>query len=110
MAAGDVTIEFDTGRGGGAGRQKRLIAGVLTLDGSNPSPIALASYFREVKGAVVSWRTSSAQAVDPTTVTAVVSGTTVNVYAWKVTSAGNPTLIASTDNANQVSFMAWGVA
>lgn len=109
MAAGDVTIEFDSGRGGGMRRQQRLIAGVLTLDGGNPSPIALASYFREVKGAVVSWRTSTAQAVDPTTVTCVVSGTTVNVSAWKVTGAGDTTLIASTNNANQVSFIAWGI-
>lgn len=107
MAAGDVTIEFDSGK---SIRGRRMIAGVVTLDGSNPTPIALASYLREVKGAVVSWRTSSAQAVDPTTVTAVVSGSTVNVYAWKVTSSGNPTLIASTDNANLVSFVAWGIA
>ena len=59
--------------------------------------------------AALSWRTSSAQAVDPTTVTAVVSGTTVNVYAWKVTGTGDATLIASTDNANLVSFVAWGI-
>lgn len=106
MAAGDVTIEFDSGR---SIRGKRMIAGVVTLDGTNPTPIALASYLRQVKGAVVSWRTSSAQGVDPTTVTAAVSGTTVNVYAWKVTGNTDPTLIASTDNANQVSFMAWGI-
>lgn len=106
MAAGDVTIEFNSGR---SIRGLRMISGVVTLDGGNPTPIALASYLREVKGAVVSWRTSSAQALDPTTVTAVVSGTTVNVYAWKVTGAGDTTLIASTNNANLVSFVAWGI-
>lgn len=106
MAAGEVAIEFDSGRGGDI--RGRLVAGVLQLDGSNPSPINLGAYFRAVKGVVVSWRTSTAQAVDPTTVTGVVSGTTVNVYAWKVTSNANPTLIASTDNANLVSFVAWG--
>lgn len=106
MAAGDVTIEFNSGR---SIRGQRIITGVVTLDGSNPTPILLASYLREVKGAVVSWRTASAQAVDPTTVTAAVSGTTVNVYAWKVTGSGDATLIASTNNANQVSFVAWGI-
>lgn len=108
MAAGDVTIEFDSGRGE-MRRQQRLVAGVVTLDGGNPTPVALASYFREVKGCVVSWRASAAQGLDPTTVTAVVSGTTVNVYAWKVTGAGDTTLIASTNNDNLASFVAWGI-
>lgn len=106
MAAGDVVIEFDSGRGGDI--RGRLIAGSIQLDGGNPSPINLGAYFRAVKGAVVSYRGSAAQGVDPTTVTCVVSGTTVNVYGWKVTSNANPTLIASTDNTNVVSFVAWG--
>lgn len=109
MAAGDVTIEFDSGRQQARGN-RRLIAGVVTLDGGNPTPVALGAYLREVKGAIVSYRGTAAQALDPTTVTSAVSGTTLNVYAWKVTGAGDTTLIASTDNDDTVSFIAWGIA
>ena len=106
MAAGDVTVNFDTGRG--IGRQQRLIAGTVVLDGGNATPIALAAYFKEVKGSVVSISGSTAPGVDPTQVSSAISGTTVNVYAWKITATGDGTLIASTDNARVVNFVAWG--
>ena len=108
MAAGDVSIVRDASvsRDG-----LRLIVGTVTLDGSNPTPIELSGYLRSVDMAVVSMDGSVAPGADPTLVTSAVSGTTVNVYAWKVTTggaAGNPTLIASTDNARLVSFFAIG--
>lgn len=107
MAAGDVTLTFDSGRGG-AKNQQRMIAGKVTLDGGNPSPVLLASYFRELLGAVVSLEGSTAPGVDPTQLSSAVSGTTLNVYAWKITATGDGTLIASADNARIVNFMAWG--
>ena len=110
MAAGDVVIVRDVrfDRHG-----LRLIVGTVTLDGSNPTPIELSGYLSAVDMAVVSMAGSVAPGDDPTHVTNTVSGTAVNVYAWKHTTggaAGNPTLIASTDNARLVNFFAIGAA
>ena len=106
MAAGDVTITFDSGR---SIRGKRLLGGTVTLDGSNPTPVALARYLRQVTGAVVSMEGSTTPGDDPSAVTSAVSGTTLNVYAWKNTGGTDPTLVASTDNARLVNWTAWGI-
>lgn len=105
MAAGDVTIKSDSGR---AIRGFRHVTGTVVLDGGNPTPIALAAYFRECLGGVVSFRSTAALALDPSMVTCNPSGTTLNVYAWKVTGSGDATLIASTNAAVVVDFIAWG--
>lgn len=106
MAAGDVTITFDSGR---AIRGKRILGGTVTLDGSNPTPVALASYVRQLTGGVVQLEGSVALGDDPNAVTSAVSTTTLNVYAWKNTSGTDPTQVASTDNARLVNWMAWGI-
>lgn len=85
-----------------------MVVGTVTLDGSNPTPIDLSAYMAAVTWAQVSFEVSTAQALDPTTVTHVLSGQTVNVYAWKVTGAGDTTLVASTNSDNEVSFIAFG--
>ena len=108
MAAGDVTIVRDCvfPRDGA-----RLIVGTVTLDGSNPTPIELSGYLAAVDMAVVSMDGSVAPGADPSAVTSAVSGTVVNVYAWKATTAGaggNADLVASTNNARLVSFFAVG--
>ena len=108
MAAGDVVIARDMpiDRHG-----LRLVTGTVTLDGGNPTPIAL-TMLASVDMAVVSMDGSVAPGADPVLVTSSVSGTTINVYAWKATTAGaggNADLIASTNNARIVSFMALGV-
>lgn len=105
MAAGDVTIHSDTGR---TIRGVRIITGEVTLDGANPTPVALAPRLGAVLGGVVSFKNTAAQALDPSLVTCNPSGTTLNVYAWKVTGAADATLIASTNNAVLVNFVAWG--
>ena len=105
MAAGDVTIARDVGFDR---HNLRLIVGTVVLDGSNPTPIALAGYLSAVDMAVVSMDGTAAPAADPSAVTSVVSGTTINVYAWKITGVGDATLIASTNNARLVSFFALG--
>ena len=110
MAAGDVVVVRDVmfDRHG-----LRLLVGTLTLDGANPTPIALSGYLDAVDAAVVSMEGSVAPADDPVVISSAVSGTTVNVYAWKHTTggaAGNPTLIASTDNARLVNWFAIGPA
>lgn len=107
MAAGDVTITLDTKRGVGV-YQQRILGGTVVLDGSNPTPVALASYLREIKGAVVSMEGASAPADDPSMLSSAVTGTTLNIYAWKNTGGTDPTLVASTDNARLVNWLAWG--
>ena len=109
MAAGDVVITTDAiiGKGAPAGNP-RLIAGTVQLDGSNPTPIALSGYLTAVASAVCSTEGAGTPGDDPVGVTSAISGTTVNVYAWKHTSVDNPTLVASGDSSEEVSFMAVG--
>lgn len=106
MAAGDVTIQFDSRR---SIRGYRRISGTVVLDGGNPTPVALASYVREVKGGNVSIQGTAAPGDDPMAVTCAASGTTLNVYAWKSADGTDPTLVASTDNARIIHFDAWGI-
>jgi hypothetical protein len=107
MAAGDVTIHGTSRR---TVRGLREVWGTVQLDGANPTPVALGAYIRSVLGGVVSLEGATAPGLDPTTVTAAVSGgSTLNVYAWKPTASDNATLIASTDNSRLVHFRAWGI-
>lgn len=85
-----------------------LVTGTVTLDGSNPTPVLLSGYCASLDMAVVSMDGTAAPAADPSAVTSVVSGATINVYAWKITGVGDATLIASANNARLVSFMAIG--
>lgn len=105
MAAGDVVIHSSSGR---SLRGVRVVTGVVTLDGSNPTPVALASYMATCLGGVVSIQGSATPGDDPNSVTCAASGSTLNVYAWKNTSGTDPTMVASTDNARLVNFVAWG--
>ena len=107
MAAGDVTITADAVLSNGL----RLLVGTVVLDGSNPTPVTLTNYMSSVLFGMATLDGTAATGADPNQVTANVSGTTLNVYAWKVTTggaAGNPTEIASTDNARVVDWFAIG--
>ena len=107
MAAGDVTI-------GGSYLDwhgflgKGVVAGKVQLDGGNPTPIDLSAYFTSVEAAVVSMDGSVAPADDPSLITHAISGTTVDVYAWKNTGGTDPTLVASTNNSAVVGWIAVG--
>ncbi len=112
MAAGDVVINFDVVLGQGRGGDIRMMGGTVTLDGSNATPIVLSTYLASIQMAVVSIEGSAATAADPNQVTSAISGTTINVYAWKVTTggaAGNPTEVASANNARLVNWFAIGL-
>ena len=105
MAAGDLTIVRDVAFDR---HNLRLIVGTVVLDGGNPTPIELSGYLASVDMAVVSMDGTAAPAADPTAITSVVTGTLINVYAWKITGVGDATLVASTNNARLVSFFALG--
>lgn len=110
MAAGDVVIVRDSevSRDG-----LRLIVGTVILDGANPTPILLSGYLSTIDAAVVSMEGSVATGVDPNMVTSAISTTTLNVYAWKITTggaAGDPTEVASTNNTRLVNWFAIGPA
>lgn len=72
----------------------KVARGETALDGGNPTAVAtglatVVSFTATLKG-------TAAPGVGTSILTADISGATVNVYAWKVTGAGDTTLIAST--------------
>lgn len=106
MAAGDVVIAVDLRIQG-----YRIMAGTVVLDGSNPTPVDLGAYMASVAVAQATIQGSVATGVDPNQVTLAVAAAILNVYAWKITTggaSGNPTELASTDNARLVNWLAIG--
>lgn len=76
-----------------SGGNRKVMCGETALDGSNPTPVVtglttIISFVATLKG-------SAAPGVGTSKLTAVISSGTANVYAWKVTGAGDTTLIAS---------------
>jgi hypothetical protein len=74
--------------------ETRVLGGEVALDGSNPTVIPTGS-LRGVVSVTLSLR-SSAPGLGTSVLTYNIVGSRVDVYAWKATSASNPTLIAST--------------
>ena len=106
MAAGDVVITSDAVMGG-----LRFMAGTVTLDGSNPTPVTLTNYMASVQVGLATIEGSGATGADPNPVTCAVSAAVLNVYAWKITTGGaggNATEVASEDNARLVNWVAIG--
>ena len=111
MAAGDVTIVADITHGRGERGCLRQIWGTVVLDGSNPTPVQLSGYLSAIFGCNASMSGSTATGADPNQITALINGTSLDIYAWKVTAggaAGNPTEVASTDNARVINWEAAG--
>lgn len=67
--------------------------GTGTLDGTNPTPIT--TKLNSITAAVAFINESTAPGDDTHMLSCVVSGGTLNVYAWKPTSGTDPTLVAS---------------
>ena len=107
MAAGDVSVLMTGGR---QFRGKRMVVGTVQLDGANPTPVALAAYLSAIEGFQLTREGTAAPGTDPHQVTGAISGTTLNVYAWKPTGTADTALVASTNNAVVVHFIAWGKA
>ena len=106
MAAGDVVVV-----GSVLVQGLHFVWGTVTLDGANPTPVELSGYVSSVQIGVATLQGSVATGADPNQLTAVANGTALDIYAWKVTTggaAGNPTEIASADNARLVNWLAIG--
>ena len=78
----------------GAAAGYKIARGETALDGSNPTPVATG--LTTVIAFVATLKGTSAPGVGTSVLTANISGATANVYAWKVTSNSDPTLVAST--------------
>ncbi len=68
--------------------------GETALDASNPT--AITTGLVSITSVVLTLKGTAAPGVGTTTLTYDYSAGTLSVYAWKPTSSGNPTLIAST--------------
>jgi hypothetical protein len=75
--------------------ETRVLGGEVALDGSNPTVIDTGR-LRGIVSVAVSLRSSPAPGLNTSQLTYDLVGRTLHVYAWKPTSATNPTLIAST--------------
>ena len=109
MAAGDVTVLGsvipDSDRSTG---DYVLIWGKVVLDGTNPTPVALAEYVQAVDFAVANVVASAPVADDLNTVCVNVSTTTLNIEVYKNTATDNPTYTDSTNNSAEVMWFAAG--
>lgn len=72
----------------------KIARGETALDGSNPT--AVATGLTTVVAFACALKGTAAPGVGTSNITYDISGATVNLYAWKVTGAGDATLIAST--------------
>jgi len=94
LAGVDATGVALTGGVIGVAAGYKIARGETALDGSNPTPVSTG--LTTVVAFVATLKGSAAPGVGTSVLTAVISGATGNVYAWKVTSNSDPTLIAST--------------
>lgn len=71
----------------------KLARGETALDGTNPTPVTTG--LTTIVAVAVSIKSAVAPGVGTSVVTYGTSGGTLNLYGWKVTGAGDTTLIAS---------------
>ena len=86
--------------------REHFVVGEVALDGSNPTTVSLPELHAEVTSVALTLKASSAPGLGTSVLTydysvaggvGVGGAATLNIYAWKVTGAGDATLIASTD-------------
>jgi hypothetical protein len=86
----------------------KIARGTATLDGSNPTTVATG--LTTIVTAVASLKSATAPGDDPSWLSVNYSGSDGNldIYAWKNTGGTDPTLVASTNNAATVDWIAIG--
>ena len=72
----------------------QTVGGETALDGSNPT--AVSTELSTITSVALTIANSSAPGVGTSILTYAVSGGTLSIYAWKVTSSSDTTLVAST--------------
>ncbi len=93
---------------GGKPGNYRLLWGTVTLDGTNPTPVDLATYVQSLDLGVANIEGSSALADDPNQISTAISAAVLNIYAWKNTSGTDPTYTASGDSSRVINWFAIG--
>ena len=88
----------------------KLAQGEVTLDGSNPTSITTG--LSTIVAAIASLKTAVAPGDDPSWLSVDYGGAVpagrLDVHAWKNTGGTDPTLVASTNNAAVISWIAIG--
>ena len=74
---------------------EHVYAGEIALDGSNPTTVTVPGW-TAITGVAVSLSNASAPGVGTSILTYATSANVVSIYAWKVTSSSDTTLVAST--------------
>ncbi len=85
--------------------------GVVDLDGTNPTPVdCLANHgIKTILGAVVSLKgTGFSGADDVAMVSCDWTGSTLNIYAWEYNDGTAPAWAASTNSADDVTYVVFG--
>ncbi|MEW6129595.1 MAG: hypothetical protein AB1757_21320 [Acidobacteriota bacterium] len=85
--------------------QPQVLGGTVLLDGANP--VSVVTGLTTIFGATASILKNSSPGDDPVQVTVTFSGGNLEIFAWK-TDGSDPTLIASTNNTETVSWVAIG--
>lgn len=106
----DVTHAVAAGSVAGLAAGYKLARGEVTLDGTNPTPIATG--LATVVAASVTLKSAVTPGDDPSWCSVDYGGGvtagTINLYAWKNTGGTDPTLVASTNAAAVFSWIAVG--
>lgn len=109
VTANTTEINYLDGAAGvvvaGAAAGYKIARGSVTLDGSNPTSVSHG--LNTVVAHCVSIDSTLAPN-DPSVVTSAVNGSTLNIYAWKPTSAATTTLVASAVTDVNVEWVAVG--
>jgi hypothetical protein len=71
----------------------KVVSGEIDLDGSNPTTVTTG--LSAIVSAGITLKQATAPGVGTSHFTYDTDGTTLSIYAWKVTSNSNPTLVAS---------------
>ena len=81
-------------------------SGTVTLDGTNPTPVTTG--LTTITTAVACIKAAATPGDDPVCITTDSTGGTLTIYAWK-NNGTDPTLVASTNSAATIDWIAVGV-
>ncbi len=86
----------------------RMAWGTVVLDGTNPTPVALAGYMSAIHTGVANIVATGPTGDDLNQVCVNISGTTLNIEVYKNATGADPTMIDSTDSTATITWIAIG--